>query len=384
MNKLNDVYFVNENTGWICGDYMFLKTTNGGANWNKIDIAGNHNSVFFFNSQTGFIASSGGKLLKTVNGGANWQLIDLGITSNLNKIKFLNNNFGIIVGDKTKIFKTTDGGSSWSNVSIGSDSLNALDVKILNENKLFVTGIESMIWSTENGGQSWHAHSMGMPNPLTTVDFINDNTGMVSGCCGMLMQTTNGGMNWSSGIYLTPGFSVHSLKYLSPGKIIMAADAGYVFKTSNNGINWDSLALPSSNDIWGMHFINENTGWLVGIWGTIYKTTNGGGQGFPIGITRTSTEIPHEFKLMQNYPNPFNPATTIVFDIPANVNGQLSNVKLDVYDVSGKLINELVNKNLNEGTYKVIWNAIDLPSGVYFYTLSSESFSQTKRMILLK
>lgn len=384
ISKLTDVYFINENTGWICGDDMVLKTINSGTNWQKTTLTGINNSIRFLNAQTGFIASNNGKLYKTMNGGANWELIDLGITTNLNKIKFLNNNFGVVVGNKTKVFKTTDGGLNWSNVSIGSDILDILDIEILSENKFNASGLQSTIWYTENAGESWHEHSMGMPNPLFAIDFVNENTGMVSGCCGMLMRTTNAGENWSQEVYLTPGFSVHSLKYLTPSKIMIAADAGYIFRTSNNGMNWDSLAAPNGNDLYGMHFVNENTGWLVGIWGTIYKTTNGGGQGFPIGINQISTEIPGKFSLSQNYPNPFNPVTKIVFDVTSNVNGQLSNMKLSIYDITGKFITELVNSELNEGTYEVIWNAQNNPSGVYFYTLRSENFSETKRMVLLK
>lgn len=384
MSKLSDVYFINENTGWICGDDMVLKTTNSGTNWQKTNLTGINNSIRFINSLTGFVASNNGKLYKTINGGIDWELINLDVTTNLNKIKFLNNSFGVAVGNKTKAFKTTDGGLNWSNISIGTDLLDILDIEILSENKFIASGLQSTIWYTDNAGESWHSHSMGMPNPLFAIDFINENTGMVSGCCGMLMRTTNGGMNWSQEVYLTPGYSVHSLKYLSPNKIFIAADAGYIFRTSNNGMNWDSLAAPNGNDLYGMSFVNENTGWLVGIWGTIYKTTNGGGQGFTIGVNQISSEIPGKFLLSQNYPNPFNPVTKIVFNVPSNLNGQLSDTRLDIFDVSGKLIETLVNQNLSAGIYEVNWNADNFPSGVYFYTLKSNHYSETKRMVLMK
>ncbi|HEX2786903.1 MAG TPA: YCF48-related protein [Ignavibacteria bacterium] len=382
--KLSDVCFINENTGWICGDDCVLKTTNSGVNWQKINISGSNNSIQFINSETGYIAGNNGKLYKTINSGVNWELVNLGITTNLNQIRFFNSSFGIVVGNKAKAFKTTNGGLNWSNISISGDTLDILDLKILSENKIIFTGTESTVWTSINAGVTWSSIWFGMPNPLFAIDFINENTGMVSGCCGMLMRTTNSGINWTPEVYLTPGFTVHSLKYVTPNKVFIAAEAGYIFRTSNNGMNWDSLVVPNHNDIHGMHFVNENTGWLVGIWGTILKTTNGGGTGFPIGINQISSNIPEKFFLSQNYPNPFNPVTKIVFDIPSNVKSQMSNVKLYVYDINGKLVETLLNQNLSTGTYEITWDASNFPSGIYFYTLNSDMFSQTKKMILIK
>ena len=86
-----------------------------------------------------------------------------------------------------------------------------------------------------------------------------------------------------------------------------------------------------------------------------------------------------EFALEQNYPNPFNPATKIEFDISEN-----SFTSLKVFDVSGKQVADLVNENLQAGAYKVNFSAGDLSSGIYFYTLKTDKFSATKRMILVK
>lgn len=98
-----------------------------------------------------------------------------------------------------------------------------------------------------------------------------------------------------------------------------------------------------------------------------------------IGITPISGEVPERFNLSQNYPNPFNPLTNIIFDIPKS-----SFVKLSVFSILGKQVHILVNQQLNPGIYNADWNASDYPSGVYFYKLETESFTNTKRMILLK
>jgi len=93
------------------------------------------------------------------------------------------------------------------------------------------------------------------------------------------------------------------------------------------------------------------------------------------------------FELMQNYPNPFNPATKIRFTVPsviANGAKQSQMVTLKVYDVLGNEVEILVNENKEAGNYEVNFNATGLSSGIYFYTLRSGNFIETKKMILLK
>ncbi len=89
--------------------------------------------------------------------------------------------------------------------------------------------------------------------------------------------------------------------------------------------------------------------------------------------------IPKTFALFQNYPNPFNPETKINYELP------ISNyVSLTVYDILGKVIAKLVNEKQQAGKYEVTWNAVNFPSGVYFYKLEADNFDKTIKMILLK
>jgi Secretion system C-terminal sorting domain len=85
------------------------------------------------------------------------------------------------------------------------------------------------------------------------------------------------------------------------------------------------------------------------------------------------------FTLEQNYPNPFNPSTVIGYQIPMG-----SYVTLKIYDALGREIAELVNDRESAGTYKVNFNGSRLPSGIYFYTLTSGNYKSTKKMLLLK
>lgn len=98
-----------------------------------------------------------------------------------------------------------------------------------------------------------------------------------------------------------------------------------------------------------------------------------------IGVKNIGTEVPKNFVLNQNYPNPFNPSTKITFDLPTN-----EFVTLKVYDVTGREIAVLVNEKLTAGIKEYEFNAINLPSGVYFYTIQAGDFKATRKMVLIK
>lgn len=99
----------------------------------------------------------------------------------------------------------------------------------------------------------------------------------------------------------------------------------------------------------------------------------------PVGVTNNYHEIPARFNLSQNFPNPFNPSTIIEYEIPFD-----SKVEIIVYDVLGRTIKTLVNEVKPRGRDSVLFNPDYLPSGIYFYRLTTPYFSQTKKMIYLK
>ena len=90
-------------------------------------------------------------------------------------------------------------------------------------------------------------------------------------------------------------------------------------------------------------------------------------------------ELPKEFVLYPAYPNPFNPTTTIRFNIVVT-----DALLLQVYDITGRVVETLVNKRLISGEHEIIWNASNQSSGVYFVRLSNSTFRQTQKLILLK
>jgi hypothetical protein len=150
------------------------------------------------------------------------------------------------------------------------------------------------------------------------------------------------------------------------GRVVFVGDSS----PADDGTGWSGKSLYYSwtGEANGNHRLLHLNGslWLAKVTGTVTDIHN--------------KEIkPSEFALEQNYPNPFNPATVIGYNVPSE-----EFVTLKVYDALGNEVASLVNEEKPAGTYSQTFNAANLPSGTYIYRLSSNSFSATKKMLLLK
>ncbi len=139
-----------------------------------------------------------------------------------------------------------------------------------------------------------------------------------------------------------------------------------------NSIWSDSSWIPSDNQLQINYGIKDFTffGYSMKISYSLLNTTN---------ISTKVVSIPNKYSLSQNYPNPFNPSTTISFSLPSK-----SFVTLKVYDILGREIVTIVSEEMPAGRYSKQWNAANLSSGIYFYRLQAGSYTETKKMILLK
>jgi hypothetical protein len=104
----------------------------------------------------------------------------------------------------------------------------------------------------------------------------------------------------------------------------------------------------------------------------------GGGVG-QIDIDDNEPELPEQYSLSQNYPNPFNSNTIISFHLP-----EPSNVKIEIFDILGRKIQTLLNEYTPTGHHQVQWSSGGLSSGIYFYNIKTDNYSETKKMLLIK
>jgi hypothetical protein len=187
---------------------------------------------------------------------------------------------------------------------------------------------------------------------------------------GSIWITTDGGLNWISKVYELYAFS--SVIFANENYAYAVGDHKISF-TSDGGFNWTGL-YDFTNNLQSVCFIDSITGWVVGDNGTILHTTNG-------GVTFIDNELtqPTEFILEQNYPNPFNPSTKISFSIP-----EAGHVTLKIYNLLGVEVATLIDENMSGGKHQIEFDGRSLGSGVYFYTMKTSEFNQTRKMMMVK
>jgi len=387
--SLSKIQFVNSQTGWACGfqsmptQYALIKTTNGGTSWvsqvPNLPFGNRFMSLYFTDANTGYAAGADG-LFKTTNGGNNYFTVT-NLSSVVYDCFFINANTGWAVALESSsaiISKTTNGGINWAQQTTGISSSEQIScVYFANANTGWCTGINT-VYKTTNGGANWIAQSLTQATLTNKVFAISPESAWILGYM-TLLSTTNGGTNWvlkPIGTSNTP----LSVYFLNANTGYVCTTPRNVFKTTNNGLNWTAQMIDTALSLNSIYFTSQDTGYICGAGGKIYKTVNGG----TIGIRNIENEIPSEFKVGQNYPNPFNPVTIIKYSISSNVKRESSIVKLVVSDLLGKEIVTLVNEKQNQGTYEVTFDGTVYPSGIYFYTLETQNYRNTKKMLMIK
>lgn len=371
--NLKSVYFINQLTGIAVGTHgVLLTTTNGGINWSSQNLGNENslNSLQFVNGSTGYIGGGQGifgLVLKSTNAGNNWQQVYRD-SLQINSIHFINPSTGWGAGTNGVVIKTTDAGISWTrNVLSVSPYSSNNDIFFVNESTGFLG--RGGIYKSTDGGQNWYRVSIYSTQSL---QFIGNTGFATTSAPGSFSKTTNLGENWIN--YQTGGGGRGSLFFINT-ETGWINNGSTIRKTTNGGINWTAQNSQGQSIAVNFLFFNdEYHGWAVGDYGGIMRTTNGG-----IGITTISTEIPNGYNLFQNYPNPFNPTTKFKFQMPKS-----GNVKLTIYDITGKEVEVMLKEHLLAGTYEVDWNAAEYSSGVYFYSLTTNNFTQTRKMVVLK
>lgn len=390
-----DIEWQTSQNGWIVAGYngasnFTLRTTNGGLNWFYDFNSPGGTKISFKSYNTGFCLwdGNGGSVWRTTNGGLNWTKYNVGAPAWAADMFFIDENTGWVCGGSGGIRYTTNGGVSW--ISQSSGTTQYIDrIFFVSPTEGWAAGGygsgNGFIRYTSNAGTNWNAQTPATSMHIQGMFFINNQFGWVCGVNGGTARTTNGGLNW-----FTVGSIPHPYaEYIyfinkDTGWIIGRNQAGggqdgkgYIYKTINGGISWNlsyTAELPNGN-MTSVKVDSLNYLWAVGNHDNVIRYS------IPIGIKPITSKTPDKFELYQNYPNPFNSSTIIKFSIPES---NLGIVTLKIYDLLGKEITTLFTGKLDPNIYQYTFNAEKLPSGIYFYKLSTEKYSEIKKMILIK
>lgn len=384
---LYGVSFSALNNGFICGEAgRIYHSSDGGALW----IQQSSNLLYWLGAITAVDLNNAvsvgyqGKILRTTNGGQTWMNPYNNNSTYLYSVSFANanTNTGLTVGYVGMILLTTNGGSNWTQITGQGVSLYA--VEYLSSTKAMIVGSGGKMLLSTDAGFTWANLSSNTYSDLDGISFVDENTGYVVGLNGTILKTTSGGYSWDiQNSNIITGLTGVSFTNANTGTAV--GYSAVILRTTNGGANWYQQSCPVSNiTLFSVFFTSVNNGVCCGGYGTILRTTTGGD---PIGIKQNNNEIVSNFSLYQNYPNPFNPTTKIKFDIPQlplikGAGGM--DVHLTICDLLGREVATLVNEKLPPGTYEVEWNGSNYTSGIYFYTLKTESYSETKKLILIK
>ena len=388
--QLYSVKAVNDMIAWVGGATATVRmTTNGGVNWNNGNpnpgvINGAIYAIEAIDANNAWCTTSPTAtfIYRTTNGGVNWTQVFTQVGGFIDDIKFINANTGFAYGDpvaaRWSLWKSTDGGATWDSSGLylaqaGSEAGWNNAMFILGNTIWFGTS-NTRIYKSPNFGAtgSWtFGATTGQANSFS-LHFNSPLLGLMGGSTGAL-RTTNGGATWGSITILGSG-SVTGMEGF--GTDFWYTRGTGIYRSTNSGDNWTQVFTAAGSlsdiDLWASTGCLQ--GWAVGATGTIAKM-----NGIPVGIGNNNNEIPGTFKLEQNYPNPFNPATVIRYQLSVN-----SFVSLKVFDVLGREVAVAVDKVLLPGEYEVTFDASELASGIYYYTLIAPGYTETKKMILTK
>jgi len=397
---LSGVHFINSNTGFILSNDSLFKTTDGGLNWTAKGT-GSGSPVFtslkvFDENNISIMGQccypewNFGLIAKTSNGGNTWINSFFSPNQeilNAENTEWFDINTGISIwvdyGGSNyygRIFRTTNSGSNWSEINYNISLGYFISVKYQNVDSIYGLTNISLYKSTNRGSNWFPASNLGV-DVRTEFSCPGFDTMYIGGI--NMSRSVNRGMDFTNTFTLDTPYVVKDLEFINArtGFAIGSSTkygvikGGYIIKTTNAGINWTRQTSNTNIYISDIFFLNENTGWIVGDSGLVLRTTTGG----TTFIKNICAEIPSEHSLSQNYPNPFNPETRIRYSIKMS-----APVTLKVYDVLGKEVRTLVNENQAPGTYEAVFDASRIPSGVYYYRLTAEGYSETRKMVVIK
>ncbi len=372
----------------VSGDTIFAATekgifvtTDNGGNWSEKNNGLTNLSVnsIVVNGKYIFAGTAGGVFLST-NSGDKWSAVLTKEESSTINVTSLAIKEGVVfAATRWKgIYISKDNGSNWtvSNNGLPSLAMNAISV---GNNSIYAGTYNNGVFRSTDNGDSWAAINSGLTDKYI-LSVTADGDSVFAGTLfkGVFLSTDKG-VNWKQ---INTGLTRKSIRSIVvKGSNVFAAamggDGGGVFQSEDYGENWKAINDGLSQ--WKMTalcILGDNV--FVGDrYGRVFIQAD--------LITSVDEQLlitDNTILLEQNYPNPFTKETTIKYRVPVLKTD--ANTTLKVYDILGNEVQTLVDDKKVSGEYSINFNGALLPSGVYFYKLTSGNYSNTKQMIIKK
>lgn len=352
-----------------------------------------------------YVSGSSGKILKTINGGTSWTQQTSGTTEDLYSILFTDLNNGYAVGNNGASVKTTNGGSTWTPMSIDA-SVNFRCVYFFDDTTGYATsgfnggGIPGNIYKTSNGGLSWITESTSgiSTNSIYSIYFTSSAVGYANDYNGNIIKTINGGTSWNLLSSAISNGLTGTMHFTSPSTGFVIGLNGAILKTTNSGTNWNTISSGSSDDLLGIDFYDANNGYIVGgdvnaNIGSIFVTTNGGASWTPIALNAGTPRLTRIDMVDQNTGYAVGLNGTIMkrtkikgLSIASPVNGANINNRCDlnfcIIDSTGKVGTNnpvtITNSNISGGeTFQTDAYNVGTPGILRNFCLTNTSYSFT-------
>jgi photosystem II stability/assembly factor-like uncharacterized protein len=381
---------------WAVGSGgTLIYSSNGGSSWEDINTgySDDFHTVVFLNVDTGFISGDpvegNAFLLRTVDGGANWQRINLPTNTNthVNEIDFLYSESEDVytlyaTGGLGNVWKSQIPGDSWTQLAGGCGNGNFNSCSFVDENTGWFVGTpdasyDYSIMNTANGGTNFYEQTNPTERKLNGVSFINANKGIAVGLVATILYTENGGTAWEN--RPNSGYRWQSVHMTSSGRAWAVGDNGKIGYSTDYGYSWSMQNSDQNCELWEVHFINDNEGWIVGGGigkpGVILHTLTGG-----IATDTDPEKLLNINSLAQNYPNPVVNDAQISYQIQSP-----GMVTITLYDALGNKLTDIVQSFQPAGNYKITFVNNNYPKGIYFYALKVDSeLIQARKMLIMK
>ena len=286
VNDLVAVYFTSSERGFVAGDKGFLsQTTNGGKTWAKqtIDTTEDINEIYFRNENNGYVVA-GKKMFLTDDAGRSWREIKIydpkdfrNSTPEFLSVRFADKKRGLIVGSlinkdgevvDSLVLRTDDGGERWARIIVPS-KLELFHLDFVNSSRGWIVGDKGLILTTQDGGVNWRRQNSETANTLFNVDFRDSSEGYAVGGKGTILRTENGGENWE---IVKTSFPTTFLRvnFADDQNGWIVGYGGSILRSADKGKTWIKQESGTKEHLYGLYMLKKY-GWAVGAKGAVIQ-----------------------------------------------------------------------------------------------------------------